>query len=474
MTEPFDGIVLGAGEAGTIVASLAIEAGRRVALVYRAPFGSTCLNTGCVPSKFLIHRARVAHVVRTAGRFHVHAAPPRVDLRAIVQDKDRTVAEHREESFRAAQATETLTLVEGAARFRSGREVEVGGHRLTAPTIVIATGMRPLVPALAGLDQVPFLTNETLMELAEPPEQLLVVGGGYIACELGQAYFRFGSKVTMFQSHEHLLPREEPDVSTALERAFLAEGLALVLGHRVQRVERAGTGVRVFARSRSGDVRVVEGTHLLVAAGRQPNTDELELAAAGVATDDHGFIRVDDRLQTTVSGIWAAGDVNGQQPFTRICQEEGKVAYANAFEGQALEIDRLALPHAIFTDPEIGSVGLTEDAARAAGHDVAAGLVTFDRVEKAEIIGETAGFIKYVTDRRTHRLLGCHVVGPAAADLVYDAVIVMRHRGTLDELALAVGVFPTLQEGMEGTARGLLRIAPEETAGPLVTARILH
>jgi pyruvate/2-oxoglutarate dehydrogenase complex dihydrolipoamide dehydrogenase (E3) component len=161
-----------------------------------------------------------------------------------------------------------------------------------------------------------------------------------------------------------------------------------------------------------------------------------------VATDDKGFIRVDDRLQTTAPGIWAAGDVNGQQPFTRVCQEEGKVVYANAFEGQSLEIDRTALPHAIFTDPEIGSVGLTEEAARGDGYDLAAGLVTFDRVEKAEIIGETAGFIKYVADRRTHRLLGCHVIGPAAADLVYDAVIVMRRRGTLDELASPSASFP--------------------------------
>lgn len=473
MTESFDAIALGAGEAGSLVASLAVEAGHRVAMVYRPPYGSTCLNTGCVPSKFMIHRARIAHLTRTAARFHVTTSEPRVDLAGIVREKNEVVAAHREESFRNARAAESLTLLEGPARFASPHEVVVGDRRLASDRIFIATGMRPLIPPIDGLDRVPFLTNESVMELMEIPEHLVVIGGGYVACELGQAFRRYGARVTIVQMEPHLCPEEEPDVSTLLERAFADEGIDLLLEHTAVRVEAARPGIRVAVRSRDEHERIVAGTHLLVAAGRRPNTDGLGLDAAGVELDREGFVRVDEYLGTSVAGVWAIGDVNGQQPFTRVCQEEAKIAFANAFERGRRAIERQSLGHAVFTDPEIGSVGLTERQARDRGRDVAAGLVTFDRVEKAEIIGDTNGLVKYVVDRTTRELLGCHVIGPNAADLVYDAIIVMRHRGALDEIAKAVGIFPTLQEGMEGTARGLLRrIAPEEAQGPLASGRV--
>jgi pyruvate/2-oxoglutarate dehydrogenase complex dihydrolipoamide dehydrogenase (E3) component len=471
--EEFDAIVLGAGEAGSLIASRAVADGHRVAMVYKAPYGSTCLNTGCVPSKFMIHRARVAHLARTAARYHVKTSAPEVDLAALVAEKNAMLSEHRDGSYENARTAEGLTLLEGDARFLSPREVAIGERVLRSERIFIATGMRPLVPHIDGLDAVDGLTNESLMELRDIPRRLVCIGGGYIACELGQAFRRYGSEVAIIQSADHLCPSEEPDVSTLLERAFDEEGIRLLLGHRAVRVERTVSGVRVTARADGGGEETVDGTHLLVAVGRQPNTDGLGLEAAGVATDEKGYVTVNSRLETNVPGIWAAGDVNGQQPFTRVCQEEAKLAFANAFEGAALEMRREFLGHAVFTDPAIGSVGLTEREARAQGHDVAAGLVTFDQIEKAEIIGETTGLIKYVVERGTRRLLGCHVIGPDGADLIYDAIIVMRHAGTIDELALAVGIFPTLQEGMEGTARGVLRkIAPERLTGPLVTASI--
>jgi len=475
MAEEFDAIVIGAGEAGAVVGSAVVGAGKRAAMIYRAPYGSTCVNTGCVPSKFLIHRARVAHVARTAARFRVHTTEPTVDVVAIIADKNAMIEEHREEGLSAARQAENLTLLEGPARFASDREVVVGDRRLRSERIFIATGMSPEIPSIDGLGDVPALTNESLMELPELPEHLVVVGGGYVACELGQTYRRYGSRVTIVQSRDHLCPEEEPDVSTLLERAFRAEGIELVLGHRALRVERRPGGILLVARSREDTERVIEGTHLLCAAGRRPNTDDLNLEAAGVDTADDGSIPVNAYLETNVPGIWAIGDVNGQQPFTRVCQEEAKVAFSNAFNGTRLEMQRGFLGHAIFSDPEIGSVGLTEQQARDAGHDVVAGLVTFARVEKAEIIGETRGLIKYVIDRRSHEVLGCHVIGPDAANLIYDAIIVMRHGGTIGEIAKAVGIFPTLQEGMEGTARGLLRkVAPEELEGPLVTSPLHH
>jgi pyruvate/2-oxoglutarate dehydrogenase complex dihydrolipoamide dehydrogenase (E3) component len=242
----------------------------------------------------------------------------------------------------------------------------------------------------------------------------------------------------------------------------------------VIRVEKAEDGIRAILRSEAGDQSSVDGTHLLISAGRAPNSD-LDLDRAGVKTDAKGFVKVNDSLETNVPGIWAIGDVNGQQPFTRICQEEGKIAFANAFENAGIRIERHYLGHAIFTEPQVGSVGLTLTQARDKGFDAEGGLVTFDNVAKAKLIGETSGLIKYVFDRSTHHLLGCHVIGPAAAELIYTAILVMRHHGTIDEIARAVGIFPTLQEGMEGTARALLRkVAPQEVAGPLIVGSVHH
>lgn len=456
MTESFDAIVIGAGEAGALIASLAVDAGRRVAMIYKEPYGSTCLNVGCVPSKFLIHRARVAHLVRTAERFGIVGGAPHVDLGRIVAAKKELVDGHRAESFDAARDAQRLTLVSGEARFRSAREIVVGDRVLAADRVFIATGMRPTIPHIDGLDTVQAFTNEDLMDITEAPSRLIVVGGGYVACELGQTYARFGSDVVIVQSRDRLLPDEEPDVSTVLAESFGREGIEIVLGHRAVSAQRTADGVRVAVRSREGNMRVLDGSHLLVAAGRRPNTDGLALDAAGVATNDNGFVEVDEFFATTAPGVYAAGDVLGIQPFTRVSQEEARVAYANALEGKRTTLDRGALAHAVFTEPEVASVGVTEAAAREAGEDVAVGYVTFDQVTKADLLDETDGFIKYVVERRTRRVLGAHVIGPQAADLLFDIELLMRHGLPLDALGSTVGIFPTLQEGMEGAARALL------------------
>ena len=451
-SESFDAVVLGAGEAGALLASYAVAAGHRVAMVYREPYGSTCVNVGCVPSKFLIARGRVAHVMRTASRFGIGGVEPAIDLPRIVTEKQTMVHDHRNEGLESAKRAKGLTLLEGPARFVSSTEVEVGGRRLTAPKIFIATGMRPDIPPIAGLAAVPFYTNESVMDLTEVPSHLIVLGGGYIGAELAQVYRRFGAEVTVLSRNPRLVPEEEPEASAALAEGFAAEGIRLVLGREAERVEVAGDGIRVSAGSDT-----FEGSHLLVATGRRPNTDQLNLDAAGVALRDDHAIAVDARMRTTVEGIWAIGDVNGEQPFTRVCQEEAKVAFADAFGDGHPGLERRSLGHAIFTDPEIGSVGLTEAQARAEGLDVLAGTVAFDQVEKAELIGETRGVIKVVAERATRRLLGLHIAGPAAADLVYDGALILRRQGTVDDIAATIGIFPTLQEGVEGTARAVLR-----------------
>ncbi|HEV8362446.1 MAG TPA: FAD-dependent oxidoreductase [Gemmatimonadaceae bacterium] len=467
--DTFDAIVIGAGEAGVEVANRAVKAGKRVALIYRAPFGSTCLNAGCVPSKFLIHRARVAHVVRSAARFHVDAALSHIRLGDIVREMDAMIDGDRTTAFEAATTADHLTLIEGPARFLSREVVLVGRRCLYSRKIFIATGQRPRIPDVLAHSSPRVLTSDSIMRLTEPPEHLLIVGGGYIACELGQAYHRFGSRVTIVQRGDHLVPREEPDVSTILEGAFQTQGIDILLGQQAVRLHADDKSVRLSIRAKDGTSRSLQASHLLIAAGREPNSDLLDLDAAGVAVNGQGYVKVNGRLETNVPGVWAIGDINGEQPFTRVCQEEGRVAFLNAFENGRLTIRREALGHAVFTDPEIGSVGYTESGARELGIDTAVGLVTFDRIEKARLMGETSGLIKYVVERSSHRVVGCHVVGPNAADLVYDAVLVMRHNGTLDEIGTAVGVFPTLQEGMEGTAKGLLtKLTPHELRGPLV------
>jgi len=463
--ESFDAVVLGAGEAGALLASYAVAAGHRVAMVYREPYGSTCVNVGCVPSKFLIARARVAQTMRTASRFGIGAVEPAIDLPRIVAEKQAMVSDHRSEGLESAKRAERVTLLEGPAHFVSPTEVEVGGRRLTAPKMFIATGMRPDIPPIAGLADVTYYTNENIMDLTEAPRHLIVLGGGYIGAELGQVYHRFGAEVTVISRNPRLVPEEEPETSAALAEGFAAEGLQLMLGREAERVEATTDGIRVWA-----GTEAFEGSHLLVATGRRPNTDELNLEAAGLVLGDGGVIPVDARMRTTVEGIWAIGDVNGEQPFTRVCQEEAKVAFADAFGDGHPGLERRSLGHAIFTDPEIGSVGLTEAQARAKGLDALAGTVGLDQVEKAELIGETRGVIKVVAERGTRRLLGLHIAGPAAADLVYDGALVLRRRGTVDEIAATIGIFPTLQEGVEGTARAVLRSLGVAGAGGSVGA----
>jgi len=461
--DTFDAIVIGAGEAGSEVANRAVQAGYRVALIYRPPFGSTCLNAGCTPSKFLIHRARVAHIVRSATRYHVDAAIRQIRLADIVREMNTLLDAHRRAAFDAARRAPSLALIEAQARFHSDHVVDAGDQRLYAPRVFIATGLRADIPDTLALDSARVHTSDSIMRLTSPPQRLVVIGGGYVACELGQTYRRFGSEVTIVQSGTRLLGGEEEDASTVLERAFEAEGIQLLLGHRAVRLDEHQDAIRVVVRNRSGAERALEASHLLIATGRRPNTDSLALDAAGVAVNAKGFVRVNDRLETNVQGIWAIGDVNGEQPFTRVCQEEGRVAYANAFEGRRLTLDRRAFPHAVFCDPEIGSVGYTEAAARALGIDVSVGLVTVDQVVKAQLIGETAGLIKYVIDRKSRQLIGCHVVGPNAADLVYDAALVMRHNGTLDEIGSTVGVFRPCKKAW--------RAPQEHTSGHSLPAR---
>ncbi|HSB19626.1 MAG TPA: mercuric reductase [Anaeromyxobacteraceae bacterium] len=452
-----DVIVIGAGQAGVPLARRLAASGKQVLLVERAELGGTCVNTGCTPTKTMIASARAAHVARTATRLGVRAGPVTVDFPAVVARKDAVVERWRK-GLRTGLEAAGVRVVRGHARFAGERTVEVGGARETAELVVVNAGARPVVPAVPGLDGVAWLDNRRVMELRELPAHLVVLGGGYIGCELGQAFRRYGSQVTIVDHNPHLLPREDEDVSAALEGAFRAEGIALELSAEVEGVEgapRGAPGVRL--RLRGG--REVRGSHLLVATGRRANTDDLGCEAAGIALDSRGFIRVDDRYRTSAPGVYAVGDVTGGPQFTHSSWDDHRLLLdLLAGRSERGRSSRL-VPYAVFTDPQVAGVGLSEKEARARGvaHEVAT--MPFGHVARAIEIDETAGTMKVLVDPATERILGAFLVGAEAGELIHVFAALMRAGAPARVVAEAEFVHPTFAEGLQTLVMRLPRYA---------------
>ncbi|MPY80788.1 MAG: dihydrolipoamide dehydrogenase [Actinophytocola sp.] len=454
--ERYDALVLGGGMAGLPLALRAARHGR-VAFVEREKLGGTCLNRGCIPTKTMIASAAVAHDVRRAAEFGVTVGAPAVDLTSVVARKDEIVDSIRSGSYRAVGKAETLDFYPTQGRFVGPRRLRVDGTDLEAEKIFLVTGLRTMIPPIDGLDRVPYLTSRTLLELTELPAHLIVVGGGYIGCEFAQMFRRFGSAVTLVQRAERLLPAEDPDISAAVAEGFAADGID---------VRTSSSCVAVGGRT--GDVRVgcagdtggeIVGSHLMLAVGRTPNTDTLGLEHLGLEPDARGFLDVDGQLRTPVEDVWALGDVRGGAMFTHTARDDADIAYRTTFRSQQRETTGRIVPHAVFVDPEVGAVGLTEPAARAAGHDVIIGRQDFTGVAKARAIGNTRGLIKFVVDATTNRILGCHIAGPHAGDLVHEAVVAMTAGVSYTDLARAIHIHPTLAEGVNAAAGGVHRPA---------------
>jgi pyruvate/2-oxoglutarate dehydrogenase complex dihydrolipoamide dehydrogenase (E3) component len=362
----YDAIVIGSGQAGNPLCQKLADHGWTVALIEKEHLGGTCINTGCTPTKTMIASAQVSHYARQAGKWGVHAGEVRVDLAEVVARKDAIVNQWRSGQEKKVQQRPSLHLYRGHARFTAPRRVRVGEEELQSERIFINTGTRTAVPPLEGLDRVGYLTNASIMQLTEVPEHLLVLGGGYIGLEFGQMFRRFGSRVTVVQHGPHILPREDTDVTAELQKALEGEGIRFVLGARATRADKQG-GEVVLEVEAGGASQTLRGSHLLVATGRRPNSDDLGLENAGVEVDSKGYIRVDNRLQTNVPGIWALGDVKGGPAFTHISFNDHQIVYGNLIEGKNLTTDHRLVPYAVFTDPQLGRVGLTETQARAAG-----------------------------------------------------------------------------------------------------------
>ncbi len=442
----YDAIVIGSGQAGNPLWQKLTGQGWKVALIEREHLGGTCINTGCTPTKTMVHCAQVAHYAREAGRWGVRTAEVRVDLAQVVALKDRIVQQFRGGKEKQAGKTANLDLYRGHGRFSGAHTVEVGGETLEGRHIFINTGTRPEIPQLDGLDRVPYLTNASLMELRELPEHLLVLGGGYIGLEFGQMFRRFGSRVTVVHRGAEILAREDPDVAGELRKTLEAEGIRFLLDANAQKVERTKEGVTLTARTPAGE-QVVTGSHLLLAAGRRPNTGDLGLDKAGVKTDRAGFIQVNDRLETNVPGVWALGDVKGGPQFTHISYNDYQIVYANLIEGKSLSIANRYVPYAVFTDPQLGRVGLTEREARATGRPLKIGKMPMSWVARAIERGETAGLMKILVDGESDRILGAAILGSEGGELVQVLGALMLAGAPYTVLKGAVFIHPTLTEG---------------------------
>ncbi len=446
-----DAIVIGSGQGGNPLAKKLADKGWTVALIEQGHVGGTCINTGCTPTKTMIASAQVAYYARQAGRWGVQAADVRADLPRIVARKNQIVGEWRSSDEKKIQDSKNLRWYRGHARFVAPHRVRVthegvAVEELESDHIFIDAGGRPNIPQVEGLDRVNYLTNATILDLTELPEHLVVLGGGYVGLEFGQMFRRFGSQVTIVDRNEQILPREDADVADELRKALESEGIRFVLGAETDRVATEGERIALSVRFGSGSLSL-EGSHLLVATGRRPNSDDLGLDAAGVETDGQGFIRVNSRLETNVRGIWALGDIKGGPAFTHISYNDFQIIYANLIEGRSLSTDNRQVPYCVFTDPQLGRVGLTENEARATGRQLKIGKIPMSWVARAIERDETAGLMKLVVDADTDRILGAAILGIEGGELIQILGTVMLAGAPYTLLKGAVYIHPTLAEG---------------------------
>jgi len=452
--EQVDALVIGAGMAGVPLALRLGFKGLKTVLVERAEVGGTCLNRGCIPTKTMIASARVAHLARSAAHYGVRTGPVQVDLKEVVARKDALVTSVRAGSERNLLENPNVELLRGEARFVGERRVVVGDREISAERVFINTGARNRTPALQGLEEVAWLDSTSALYLSELPRSLLIVGGGYVGCEFAQMYARFGTRVTLVQRHSQLLPQEDADVVAELQRVFQAEDVELVLKAEAERVCSEG-GQVVLSVRQEGKERELRAERLMLAAGREPNTKELNLVAAGVKTDGAGFIRVDEHLETGAPGVWALGDVRGGPMFTHTARDDARIVYENVMKGTGLSTQDRVVPYAVFTDPQLGRVGLNEKQARAAGYRVKIGRYEGRKVAKARALGEPAGLIKIVADAESDRLLGASVLLAEGAEVVHELVSAIALGARYTDLRSLIHIHPTLAEGLSSALGGV-------------------
>lgn len=450
----YDAVIIGSGQAAKPLGVALAKAGRKTAIIERAFVGGTCINYGCTPTKTMVASARVAYLARRAADYGVHTGSEiSVDLVKVRERKRAIVEEFRGGGQRAIERTENLDLLFGDASFTGPTTLAVkmndgGARQLTASQIFIHAGCRPAKPEVAGIEKITVLDSTSIMELETTPEHLVILGGGYIGLEFGQMFRRFGSRVTIIQRGERLLGREDPDVADEVARILREDGVELHLHASPVRVERKDKGGFTLVVKTPEGERTVDGSHLLAAAGRIPNTDSLNLTAAGVEIDRSGFVKVNDKLETNVPGVYALGDIKGGPQFTHISYDDYRIIQTNLLEGGTASIKDRLVPYTVFIDPQLGRVGLTETEAASSGRKIKVAKMPMNYVARALEVNESRGFMKVVLDAETGQILGCSILGIEGGEIMAMIQIAMMGRLPYTALKDAVFAHPTLAESL--------------------------
>jgi len=444
----YDAIIVGAGQGGSPLAFNLADLGWRVALIEGEQLGGSCINYGCTPTKTLIASARIAHYAKVAPEFGVHPGEVRVNMAEVVARKNKIVESFRDgQQQRVDSHSNNLDLYRGHGRFSAPYEIEVNGEQLASEKIFINTGTRPRIIPIPGLGEIEVLTNRNIMDLDELPKHLLVLGGNYLGLEFGQTFHRFGSEVTIIELADQIVPREDREVAESLKDALEAEGMCFHLGAHTTEAAKTPDGIQIAIKKKDGSSQTLNGTHLLMSIGQVPNSDDLGLENAGIETDKNGFIRHDGKLQTTVPGIWVMGDVKGGPAFTHVSYDDYLVIYDNLVNGKSRTIENRLVPYALYTDPELGRVGLTEREARNAGFRVKIGSLPIAHVTRAIERGETKGVMKIIINADNDRILGATILAPEGGELVQILMTLMMVYAPWTVFKNAMFIHPTMAEG---------------------------
>jgi pyruvate/2-oxoglutarate dehydrogenase complex dihydrolipoamide dehydrogenase (E3) component len=449
----YDAVVIGAGQAGVPLSQALARSGRRTALIEREHVGGTCINEGCTPTKTMVASAKTAYVDRRSADYGVHNGPVAVDMPEVRGRKRAMVDSFRNSNLRRIEATDGLDLIAGEASFTGPKALAVRTNdnqdlELGADKVFINAGARPANPPIEGLDNVPALNSTSIMELDVLPEHLLVLGGSYVGLEFAQMFRRFGSEVTVVELGRQLMGREDADIAEAVAGILREDGIEVLLEAKTRLAAQDDTRKIILTVDTSEGERTLEGTHLLVAAGRPPNTETLNLGAAGIETDRRGFIKANECLETSVPGVYALGDVKGGPAFTHISYDDFRIIRTNLLEGGSATIADRPVPYTMFIDPQLGRIGLSEQEARDQGRDVRIATIPMTYVTRAVEMGETRGFMKAVVDAETAQILGCAVLGIEGGEIM--AMIQIAMMGNLPYTVLRDAVFahPTLSESL--------------------------
>jgi pyruvate/2-oxoglutarate dehydrogenase complex dihydrolipoamide dehydrogenase (E3) component len=446
MTAHFDAIVIGTGQAGPALAARLSQTGMKVAVIERNRFGGTCVNTGCIPTKTLVASAYAAHLTRRSAEYGVAInGPVQVDMKRVKARKDEIAGRSMDGVESWMRGLKNGAVYHGHARFEAPHAVRVNGELLEGDKIFINVGGRALVPKMPGVEQVRYLTNSSMMDVDFLPEHLIIVGGSYIGLEFGQMYRRFGSKVTIVEMGERLIAREDEEVSAAVKEILEKEDVQIRLNAKCISAHKQGDGI-VVGLDCTEDGRQVEGSHLLLAVGRVPNTGDLGLDAAGVETDKAGYIKVDDQLQTNVPGIWALGDCNGRGAFTHTAYNDFEIVAANLLDNDLRKVSDRIITYALFIDPPLGRAGMTAAQVKAAGRKALVGTRPMSRVGRAVEKGETEGFMKVIVDAENKQILGAAILGVTGDEVIHSLLDVMYAKAPYTTISRAMHIHPTVSE----------------------------